>query len=266
MNSKNIETAAAVLWQAWQQGHSIDSLPADCRPQSLEQGYAVQAALAARCGQPVAGWKIAATSTAGQTHIAVDGPLAGRLFADRISRHGSTIPLGPANIMCVAEAEFAFMLAEDLPPRPEPYSQEEVLARVADLYPAIEIPNSRFADFVHAGGAQLVADDACAHRFVLGEKVTAAWRRVNLASHPVTLYVNDQPVTRGLGADALGDPRVALTWIANNHALQGAGLVAGQIITTGVCGKPSPIEAGDGVVADFGDFGRVTVTIERESL
>jgi 2-keto-4-pentenoate hydratase len=262
MHPKNITTAADIIWLAWQQEHSIENLPSVCRPQSLEQGYAIQAALSARAGQPVAGWKIAATSVAGQAHIAVGGPLAGRLFADRISHDKSTIALGAANVMCVAEAEFAFRLAGDLAPRLEPYTQEEVSACVAELYPAIEIPNSRFADFVDAGGAQLVADNACAHRFVLGEKAATGWRDFNLATHPVRLYINDQLVTQGQGSDALGDPRIALTWIANNHALQGEGLRAGQIITTGVCGKPGAIKAGDQVVADFGDFGRVAVTIE----
>ena len=40
---------------------------------------AVQAALEGIAG-PSYGWKLAATSPAGQRHIAVDAPLAGRLF------------------------------------------------------------------------------------------------------------------------------------------------------------------------------------------
>ena len=44
----------------------------------------------------------------------------------------------------------------------------EVLDAVDTLHPAIEIPDSRFADYVKAGEAQLIADNACAHLFVLG--------------------------------------------------------------------------------------------------
>ena len=40
------------------------------------EGYAIQAMLANLSGQGIDGWKIAATSRAGQAHIAVDGPLA----------------------------------------------------------------------------------------------------------------------------------------------------------------------------------------------
>ncbi|MCY4096808.1 MAG: 2-keto-4-pentenoate hydratase, partial [Rhodospirillales bacterium] len=73
--------------------------------------------------------------------------------------------------------------------------------------------------------------------------------------HPVRLVIDGEEATRGTGADALGDPRTALAWIANNHVLQGGSLKAGDIVTTGVCGQPSPIRLGSRVVADFGGLG-----------
>ena len=261
MTQSALETAATHLWQAWQQGRSLDDLPADCRPRDPAEGYAVQAALVGLSGQAVAGWKIAATSSAGQSHIGVSSPLAGRLLAGRFSRHPATVAMGAGNIMRVAEAEFAFRIGRDLPPREAPYRQDEVMASVAALHPAVEIPNSRFADFVQAGEAQLIADDACAHWFVLGDEVNGDWRGVDLAAHPVAFHRNGEVATWGQGRDALGDPRIALTWIANNHALQGEGLREGQVVTTGVCGKPVPISAGDRLRADFGEFGVVEVAL-----
>ncbi len=56
---------------------------------------------------------------------------------------------------------------------------------VASLHPAIEVPDSRFADFTRAGAAQLVADNACAHQFVLGPPTEAEWRGLDLAAHLV---------------------------------------------------------------------------------
>jgi 2-keto-4-pentenoate hydratase len=44
----------------------------------------------------------------------------------------------------------------------------EVLEAMDALLPSIEVPNSRFEDFARAGEAQLIADDACAHRFAIG--------------------------------------------------------------------------------------------------
>ena len=76
--------AGALLWQNWQQRTRIDCLPDDCRPADRPAGYAAQREIIKCSGQRVAGWKIAATSPAGQKHIGVDGPLAGPILAGRV--------------------------------------------------------------------------------------------------------------------------------------------------------------------------------------
>ena len=258
--SKQAEEAGRIILRCWTNGEVIETLPGACRPRTMAEGYAAQRALAAASGAAVVGWKIAATSTSGQRHINVDGPIAGRLLAGRVHRAPCEVTFG-ANRMAVAEAEFAFAMGSDLPAREEPWSVEEVLAAVASLHPAIEIPDSRFADFTRAGSAQLAADNACAHEFVLGPATDADWRALDLTAQRVTLSVNGVVATTGAGADALGDPRAALAWIANNHAAQGAALSAGDIVTTGVCGKPSAIAAGNRVVADLGPVGTAEVTL-----
>ena len=100
----------------------------------------MQAFLEEYTEKPLFGWKIAATSVAGQKHINVDGPLAGRLLAERVIENGGACVLGN-NLMKVAELEFAFRMAEDLPPRERDYRQDEILAQVATLHPAIELPD-----------------------------------------------------------------------------------------------------------------------------
>ena len=118
------------------------------------------------------------------------------------------------NEMRVAEPEFCFRMARDLPPRPSPYSVAEVLDAVATLHPAIEIPDSRFADFVGAGEAQLIADNACAHLFVLGAATAADWRARDLVEEKPVITMRGQTFV-GHGKNVLGDPRVALAWLAN---------------------------------------------------
>ena len=259
-SSRHANEAGRIIHRCWTNGEVIEALPDTCRPHTMADGYAAQRALAVTSGDPVRGWKIAATSTAGQRHINVEGPIAGRLLASRVHHSPCEVAFG-ANRMAVAEAEFAFVMGADLPARGEAYSVEEVLAAVAALHPAIEIPNSRFADFTRAGSAQLAADNACAHEFVLGPATDADWRAIDLAAQRVTLTIDGGLATTGTGADALGDPREALAWIANNHEAQGASLRAGDIVTTGVCGKPSPIAAGNRVAVDFGPIGTAEVTL-----
>jgi 2-keto-4-pentenoate hydratase len=257
MSSQRASQAADILWSAWQEKRLLEALPDDCRPHSLEEGYAIQDAMAARHGGEVIGWKIAATSANGQRHIGVSEPLGGRLFAQFCRPDGSRLPAGPLH-MRVAEAEFAFRMAKDLPPRANRYATEEVMEAVATLHLAIEVPDSRYRDFARVGAPQLVADDSCACYFVLGAEA-AGWRGVDLAGHPVIGLKNGAVAERGSGANVLGDPRIALAWLANDRAARGGGLKAGEIVTTGTCVKPVPIVPGDQVVADFGSLGRVRV-------
>jgi 2-keto-4-pentenoate hydratase len=252
--------AGAILWQHWQQRTRIDQLPPDCRPADRAAGYSAQREIVRFSGQDVVGWKIAATSPAGQKHIGVDGPLAGPLLASRVLADGATVPL-EGNIMMVAEAEFAFKFARALPARTNPYTQDEVLAAVASLHPAIEVPDSRYSEFVKVGAPQLIADTACADWFVLGDPTPADWRSRDLVSHAVDAYRNGEKVAAGSGANVLGDPRIALTWLVNELRTYADGIAAGQFVTTGTCVVPVPIQRGDTVRVDFGDFGTAHVQL-----
>lgn len=186
--------------------------------------------------------------------------MAGRLLAERVIADGGACALGN-NLMKVAELEFAFRMAGDLPPRDRPFAQEEVLAAVASLHPAIEILDLRFLHFERVGLAQLIADNACAHRFVLGPAAGADWRALDLAVHKGRMFRNGAPAEEGIGQNVLGDPRIALTWLANELSARGETLKAGQVVTTGTCLKPVPIAQGDHFEGDLGVLGRVSVRL-----
>jgi len=106
MENQAIEEAAKTIWSTWHANQRIDALPISCRPTTRAEGYRVQAQVARLSKQKTFGWKIAATSKAGQKHIGVDGPLAGRLLEKRAFPSGAKVSL-TNNIMNVIEAEFA---------------------------------------------------------------------------------------------------------------------------------------------------------------
>jgi 2-keto-4-pentenoate hydratase len=54
-----------------------------------------------------------------------------------------------------------------------------------------------------------------------------------------------------------GDPRLALTWLANEVSRLGAALDAGQVVTTGTCLVPMEVCLGDAVSADSGALGSI---------
>lgn len=256
-----IDEAARLLWTTWQAGDVIAALPPACRPRTREDAYRIQAAVLEVSGRTPFGWKIAATSQAGQRHIGVEGPLAGRLLDGQIHAAGQTVPFHGIR-MAVAEPEFAFRMGQTLLPQSGARSVEAVMQAVEALHLAIEIPDSRFADFVSAGSPQLIADNACAHRFVLGPQAPASWREVDLARHRVHAEVSAPAGLRyerkGEGANVLGDPRWALTWLANELSRIGLPLRAGEVITTGTCMPPLEILPDDTIRVDFGGFGSVS--------
>ncbi len=260
MNHDHAQQAAELLWKTWTEERRMDAIPEAMRPVSRADGYQIQRQLAEYSGQATVGWKIAATSIAGQKHLQVDGPLAGRLLANRVHRDGTPIALGN-NGMRVAEAEFAFRLGHDLPPRTQPYELVEVMAAVDTLHPAIEIPDSRYNDFCIVGSPQLIADNACAHHFVLGAPTTVDWRSIDLSAHIVRAQLDGVAAREGVGANVLGDPRLAMTWIANELRQHNIGLRAGDVITTGTSIVPIPIQLGSRILADFGSFGIVTTEL-----
>jgi len=260
LDKVQIATASRTLHQHWRAGTKLKGLESAQRPGDRREGYAIQAEIERTSAQKLFGWKIAATSEAGQKHINVPGPMAGRILAETVVADGGTASMA-GNAMAVAEPEFAFRMGRDLPPRTSPYSVAEVLDAVASLHPAIELPDSRYADFASAGEAQIVADNACAHLFILGAPATANWRALDLVEErPVTTLRGRQYV--GHGKNVLGDPRLALTWLANELRGLGVTLRAGEVVTTGTCHPPLPIQAGDVVACDFGSLGTVSVKLK----
>lgn len=254
--------ASDVLIDHWQKGTTLSELPSKLRPATIAQGYEIQAHVERLTKSKLWGWKIAATSLHGQKHINVDRPLAGRILVERVTPYGETVPL-ESNRMLVAELEFAFRVGRDIEPRSHGvWEMHEVMDAVDGLFLGSEMPDSRYEDFVSVGAAQLIADNACADRYVLGPEVKGDWRSIDLAAHEVRGWLKGQEdkVFEGRGANVLGDPRIAMTWIANELGKYGMTLKKGEFVTTGTCIVPLTVKPGDSVVLDYGGFGKMDIS------
>lgn len=258
MTPEATHEAAELLLAARRAGQALEALPARCRPGSLEAGYAIQAAFAEAVGGVQAGYKIGATSRLAQDFLGLDGPFYGRIFRGGI--HESPAALRAGNFaFCLIEPEFAFRLAAPLPPRATPYDEAEVAAAVGAVHPAIEVITSAFgAAWKEAGAPALVADNGVHGAFVLGPECRD-WRGLDLPAQRVGLSINGEKVSEGEGANAMGGPLTALTWLANALAGQrmAPALDAGDLVTTGVVTDFKLLEAGDEALADYGELGSV---------
>ena len=96
-------------------------------------------------------------------------------------------------------------------------------------------------------------------RFFL--EVSRVRRALDLAAHPVQSLIHDRIAGEGVGANVLGDPRIALTWLVNELSHHSLTLMAGEVVTTGTCLKPVVIAPGDRLRGDFGPLGQVSIAI-----
>ncbi len=253
--------ASTLIWEAWQKGYALNDFPENLGPSNRLEAYQTQMEYAGFSPNPIFGWKIAATSEAGQNHIGVSAPIAGLLLRENIYKSGSKI-IFENNRMAVAEPEFAFSMLKRLEPKQDLYTEKEVLEAIDKLYLAIELPNSRFEHFEKVGEYKLIVDNACAHHFIIGNEVKLNWREIDLAEQKVTISTSRSTKNNGSGANVLGNPLNALTWLINELSQNDIPINNKAVVTTGSCTTPIPIKRGDKVVADFGNFGSVSVTLE----
>ena len=258
MDDDVIERAAALLLAAQRDHEQLRELPRSCRPDTLAEAYAIQARFVAGLGGAPVGYKVAASNPAIQKRFDITAPLSGRLIEGRVFTSPATID--PSALFRIGiETEYAFRMGRDLPPAGAPYGRERVAEAVATLVPAIEIVDWRFANATAIGALLMVTDNAFGAYWVAGAAI-ADWRDLDIVHAEVVTRIGGTLAATGTGANVLGDPVVSLTWLANDLAVRGEGLRAGDHVTTGSCHVVVTAEPGDTVSADFGALGVAEVS------
>jgi 2-keto-4-pentenoate hydratase len=184
----------------------------------------------------------------------VDRPDFGVLYGDMEIANGGAVPSGLL-LQPKIEAEVAFILGRDLDGDGD---DGDLRDAVAFVVPAVEIVDSRIADWDISFG-DTVADNASSGLFVLGDT------RVPLAEvEPIdvqmTMRLDGETVSEGSGKACLGDPLLALAWLARTARALGEPLRAGQIILSGALGPMVAVTSGARVEAELSGLGRVAVT------
>lgn len=255
MTTTRATATARIIAAARREGRVLDALPDDCRPRTIAEGYAAQAAFRSLWPDRLAGWKIGATSEAIMTRFGVSEPLIGPFFAADVMASPARARASSFQHTSI-ETEFAFRLGADLPVRPGGYKREEIVAAIDALVPAFELLNPRFVRPPFDNAPAAVADCVLNGAMVLGVAVTD-WRRHDLPSHPVTLSVDGAKKAAGRGGDVLGDPLAVLEWAVGALGRLGIDLHQGEVLSTGTCTGVVQLAAGEIAVGDFGPLGRI---------
>jgi 2-keto-4-pentenoate hydratase len=248
---KELMSAGAMLLDARRTNTPIDDLPAAVRPVTLEEAYFIQDRLALAYGE-IGGWKVGA-GTADATPMFAPMPRA--WIASNHAR------LGGRHRFRGLEAEIAFLIGEDLPPRDKAYSRDEVVAAIASCHPAIEVIESGLTDPLKAEKLSMIADLQMHGAFVYGAAV-ADWERIDFSKEHVVLSVDGVVRVERTGSNTSGNLMRLLPWLANEGAGRTGGLKAGEWVTTGSWTGVSLGMAGAEVKVVFSAAGEVDLKFE----
>jgi 2-keto-4-pentenoate hydratase len=245
-------SAARMLMDARRTNVPIVDLPEELRPASLEEAYSIQDKLSL-VYEEVGGWKVGAP-TADATPMFAPMPRAWIASDDALLR-------GTHHRFRGLEAEIAFLMGQDLPPREAAYTRDEVIAAIASCHPAIEVLESGLEDPRQATRLSMIADLQMHGGFVYGPAY-ADWRSVDFSSEKVTLAVDGVVRVERTGSNTSGDLMRLLPWLANEGAARTSGLKAGQWVTTGSWTGVELGTAASSVNAVFSTVGEVRLRFE----
>lgn len=236
-----------LLLNARRTGRTLQGLPAALTPLDTDEIYAVQDRLAASFGE-LGGWKIGAPN-------AEATPMFAPMPAAWIAATGSNLS-GDHWRYRGLEAEVAFLVGHDLPPRAEAYSRQETLAAMASCHPAIEVLETAFANPATVAREAMLADLQMHGGLVYGPAFPA-WHDIDFSKETVALAVDGVVRVERTGSNTSGDLLKLLPWLANEGAWRTGGLRAGQWITTGSWTGNTPADSQSAVSAIFRSVGRV---------
>ena len=225
-------------------------------PLSMDEAYAVQealaAALSARRGSPVGGFKIGLTSSVMQQMCGIDRPVYGAIFADSFHESGHRLDLSNHGRVGV-EFEIAVELGRALPP-PDRLTRASAAECVACICPAIEIVDDRHADYATLDAASLTADNSWNAGAVLGARQPLPDDLATRAGH---VWCDGKLVAEGLAGAVLGHPLEVIVWMAKELALTGKAMPAGSIVMTGSIVKTQFVVPGQRWIYEVAGLGQV---------
>ena len=252
-----INAAAEQLWAAQCERIPIAPLTTAYPGLDVAGAYAIQRVNLRRrlaAGATLVGHKIGLTSKPMQTLLGVDEPDFGFILDDMVVETSSVA----VERFCAprVEPEVAFLLHAPL--RGPHISPDDVRAGTAAVAVALEVVDSRIADW-KLTLPDTVADNASSGAVVLGDWIPYD-DALDLPQAVATLELNGEVIDTGKGAAVLGDPAVAVAWLANALADYGTELEAGQFVMSGSFTSAAFVHTSDTARAAISGLGTVSLT------
>lgn len=180
-------------------------------------------------GRRRVGRKVGLTNPIVQERAGVDEPdygiiLDNMMFESPIERPAS------AYFHPKIEAELAFVLKSDILDS----DLASIEAAIDYVTPAVELVDNRYFSY-KMGIVDTIADNAACEGIVTGT-VRVPYGEIDLREVEMVLYRGEEELTRGIGANVMGNPINAIQWLAETSLRIGKPLRAGEILLSGSIG------------------------------
>ena len=262
-----IKSAATYLTELRNTGRFGARIPEPSRPLTIDDALKIQERTIRVFGDAVGGYKC---SLPNAERAVIMAPI----FAPAITsaspcavRPATETAIGTARI----EPEVAFVLARPLPARPSsaashrPYDEAEVRAAIGETRLVLELLGTRYRDPQSLPFVEVLADCISNQGLFVGPLVAGGldaplagfhFEIAGTSADPAFAFEKD-------GRHPDGHPLNPLTWLANFLASRGAGLQAGQIVTTGSYAGMIDVPLRIPLSIRFGDLGEIAVEFRQ---
>lgn len=257
MRPTDLDTLGDELHAALRARRTVAPLTSRCSELTIADAYRISLRMLRRRldeGERVIGKKIGVTSKPVQRMLDVHQPDFGYLTDAMRFRSGDAMPISTKLIQPRAEGEIAFLLSKTL--RGPGVTSADVLAATDAVMPCFEVVDSRIENW-KIRIQDTVADNASSGLFVVGAPVSA--KSVDFVTCGMVVWKNDEIISTGAGAAALGSPLHCVAWLANTLGEFGESLEPGEVVLSGSLVPLEPVVAGDRMRLTIGGIGDVAV-------
>lgn len=255
LNDIQIAEAAGILYERRRAGSVGDRLPESCRPVDVQDALRIQDQAAGLFGHRVGAWKCGLPDGEKVVLAPIWSEMCGRDAVCPVrTRHGQV----------KVEPELAFVLGQDLPPREQPYADDEIDAAIARTHLALELIEQRFAEPSALRFPEKLADGLVNLGLLIGPAVDNDVAR-STSAMAITVRAEGEVLATYEGRHPAAWPRQPLYWLVNYLRARGIALRAGQAVITGSYAGSWPVPARRDLRMAFGELGELAVRFEPVS-
>lgn len=220
---------------------------------SEAEAYAIARRTFERRNARQVGYKLGYTSAAMRAQMNISRPNFGLLTEDLIVPEETGRVDSENLVHPMIEPEITLLIGRDM--RGPGQTRSTAFAAIDAAMASLEVVDTRYESYSFQA-VDNISDNSSSARAILGPPKSAA-RLDDLRLCGVLLWSDGAVLDQGIGANALGDPLLAVAWLANFLAERDDFLPAGSLVMTGGLTRAHPARAGGNFVAEFAQLGTV---------